>query len=355
MIIDAHMHVFPSLFQPHGFEAQSEYEAAAKRFFYEHLSQPPRRADTHRVDEKGNHVLGGESADLVVSPYGRFTWRSEKGEYYSQFFPPYMERMECTPRQARSAMEYIGVDKAVLVSASPPIYGRLNEYYTEMATADCSFRGRFLALAHVELPCPRDVDKALEFIHRFSSVGFRGLFLGVGAEAFSSANWAFWDGVSESGLPIYISLYPKKGEWEKSFLRMGDWVSRYPQIRGVMTHAYPLSTRVRDDSIHVGNDACAMLMESSLLLEVSHPVSRGFVEEYPFPIVRRAVHMLVDCFGADRLAWGSDYPVVERFCTYGQSLSYLTEHCPFISPSEMESITGGNIARLFELGEQAGK
>ena len=58
---------------------------------------------------------------------------------------------------------------------------------------------------------------------------------------------------------------------------------------------------------------------------------------------------LYDRLGPRRLVWGSDLPNVERHCTYAQSLTYLTRHCPFIPPADLALIVGGNIARLFNL------
>ncbi|MBL8698159.1 MAG: amidohydrolase [Alphaproteobacteria bacterium] len=57
----------------------------------------------------------------------------------------------------------------------------------------------------------------------------------------------------------------------------------------------------------------------------------------------RAIH---DRFGADRLCWGSDYPVSRRYMTYRQSLEIVRRHCGFIAPAEMPAVLGGTMARL---------
>jgi hypothetical protein len=42
-------------------------------------------------------------------------------------------------------------------------------------------------------------------------------------------------------------------------------------------------------------------------------------------------------------------PNVERNCTYKQSLDYLVRYCDFITPNDMDLITGGNAVRLLKL------
>jgi predicted TIM-barrel fold metal-dependent hydrolase len=52
------------------------------------------------------------------------------------------------------------------------------------------------------------------------------------------------------------------------------------------------------------------------------------------------------------LVWGSDVPNVERYCTYRQSHEYLDTY-EFLSSEDRRLILGGNLERLFGLGEGA--
>ena len=61
---------------------------------------------------------------------------------------------------------------------------------------------------------------------------------------------------------------------------------------------------------------------------------------------RETLRQIYERYGARRLAWGSDYPVVNYFMTYRQSLEVLRTHCGFIPSGEKELILGGNLARL---------
>jgi len=62
--------------------------------------------------------------------------------------------------------------------------------------------------------------------------------------------------------------------------------------------------------------------------------------------MRPIVEALYTGFGAQRLLWGSDWPVSTRYLTYRQTLEILRSHCPFILEPELRLILGGNMERL---------
>jgi predicted TIM-barrel fold metal-dependent hydrolase len=68
--------------------------------------------------------------------------------------------------------------------------------------------------------------------------------------------------------------------------------------------------------------------------------------DFPYPTMQETARALRDAFRADRLCWGSDYPVVRRFMTYAQSLEIVRSHCGFFSTQEREQVLGATMARL---------
>ncbi|MBV9539385.1 MAG: amidohydrolase, partial [Acidisphaera sp.] len=55
------------------------------------------------------------------------------------------------------------------------------------------------------------------------------------------------------------------------------------------------------------------------------------------------VRSLYEAFGAHRLCWGSDYPVVRRALTYRQALEAFRTHCTFVSEEDRAAILGGTL------------
>ena len=70
--------------------------------------------------------------------------------------------------------------------------------------------------------------------------------------------------------------------------------------------------------------------------------------DFPYPAMQQVLRALCDGFGADRLCWGSDYPVVRRFMTYRQSLEIVRSHCEFLTADERKLILGSTMGGLLE-------
>ena len=61
----------------------------------------------------------------------------------------------------------------------------------------------------------------------------------------------------------------------------------------------------------------------------------------------RIVETLKEWFGVGRLAWGSDWPVVDREGGYGAALRHMTE---LFGKEERAAVFGGNAVLLYDLG-----
>ena len=81
-------------------------------------------------------------------------------------------------------------------------------------------------------------------------------------------------------------------------------------------------------------------------LQVLFAIFLGGLWEYPMLEVRPTMEQLVRRFGVERIQWGTDIPMVMRFYTYRQNLTHIQRVADFLSPSEVDLITGGNAARL---------
>jgi L-fuconolactonase len=55
------------------------------------------------------------------------------------------------------------------------------------------------------------------------------------------------------------------------------------------------------------------------------------------------------CFGADRLVWGSDWPVLELAGSYERWWAETRQLLADLSPQEQAAVMGGNARRLYRL------
>ena len=68
-------------------------------------------------------------------------------------------------------------------------------------------------------------------------------------------------------------------------------------------------------------------------------------ETYPFPTSQERFRQLYDHIGADKMVWGSNFPPVNRACSYKQSLDFIRDECGFISPQDKSAILGPNFLK----------
>jgi len=65
------------------------------------------------------------------------------------------------------------------------------------------------------------------------------------------------------------------------------------------------------------------------------------------------VDHLFACFGADRLIFGSDWPVSLRAGSYEQTLRAVRTLVTTLSPTEQAAVLGGNAERIYAIGESS--
>ena len=128
------------------------------------------------------------------------------------------------------------------------------------------------------------------------------------------------------------------------------WMERYPDVKVVITHGLPM------ESIPRTATASAFLRTfgpfSSPLqchMELMLTIQMGAIWEYPWKEAEPTIEECVKRIGAHRLMWGSDWPMVGRYCTYKQALNQYKLHCDFLSDSERADILGNTAARIMGL------
>jgi L-fuconolactonase len=80
---------------------------------------------------------------------------------------------------------------------------------------------------------------------------------------------------------------------------------------------------------------------SGLMTEAGPSPERGAVQRW-------GQHVL-DCFGADRVVWGSDWPVLELAGSYAEWWAESQQMLASLSPQARAAVLGGNARRLYRL------
>ena len=122
---------------------------------------------------------------------------------------------------------------------------------------------------------------------------------------------------------------------------------RYPDLRLVIDHAAKPDIAAgewqpwADGMAQLALETGALCKLSGLTTEAGHPPAAGVVQPW-------AEHVLA-CFGADRVVWGSDWPVLELAGSYSQWWGETQHLLARLSPQDCAAILSGNARRLYRL------
>jgi len=83
-----------------------------------------------------------------------------------------------------------------------------------------------------------------------------------------------------------------------------------------------------------------------LFIKVSHPWSLSKLP-FPYPDVQQMIARLRDSYTADRLMWGTDWPIKPELLSYDRRVALYRDHMPFLSPTEHRQLLAGTVDRVW--------
>jgi predicted TIM-barrel fold metal-dependent hydrolase len=240
-------------------------------------------------------------------------------------------------------MDQNGVDKALVVCAQIDHNPGNNAY---VAAACHKHADRLLQLADLDsmwsatYHTPGAADRLRRAAEAWPLVGFTHYLRSEddGSWLVSDDGLRFLATAAEYGLIASIHCHPH----QQRALRTA--AERFPQMPFLLHHlGHPL---VSDP------DGLAEIVKSArtpnLFVKVSgfYYATSGARWEYPFLDTRELVRAIYESYGAHRMCWGSDYPVVRQFTTYRQALEVVRTHCDFLSPADLTWVLSGTLTAV---------
>jgi predicted TIM-barrel fold metal-dependent hydrolase len=226
-------------------------------------------------------------------------------------------------------MAVAGVDRVVLVP--PGHHGDAaidNDYSFKVAAENPE---RYAVMARLERESPR------EYLTEIAALPYvKGLRMSL--KRWDVTDWV-WPEAARLGLTV--TILANRG----AFDTLTPILDKYPQLSVLLSHiALPAP----------GPDPFADL-DKVLALEKYKNVTIGFCslarfsrESYPFNDVHPHMRRLIDSFGPERLAWGSNYNTHSDRATYRETVDLVRTAYGALSESDRELILDGTISRVLD-------
>jgi L-fuconolactonase len=236
------------------------------------------------------HVISTDTARYPLAPIGghQSDWSQERPVPFEQMI---------------KAMDEAGVTKSAVVQASSA-YAFDNSY---VAAAVAAYPKRFTGVFSVDVLKPDAVEKMKYWIGK----GLAGMRLYTAGSTMPEQSTWFadpktfptWEYAGEAGIPVCMQMRAK------GFPRLRPMLERFPKVRFIIDHL--ARTEMADGPPYA---AAAPLFElaryPNVYLKVTH---RNFEESSNGRSTPQAFFArLVREFGANRIAWGSNYPAAKQ-------------------------------------------
>ena len=126
-----------------------------------------------------------------------------------------------------------------------------------------------------------------------------------------------------------------------------ELTARYPEMRVVIDHGS--KPEIRDGKIDdwAGNMA-RLASQTKCYCKISGLVTEAS-ESWSVQDLKPYVDHLIDCFGPERLIWGSDWPVCTLAASYDQWMETTAELFSGFTPAQLVAAMGGNAQQAYKL------
>jgi len=269
------------------------------------------------------HVIATDTASYPLKPLGgtQSTWSRDRPTPYPALV---------------AAMDEAGVNKAAIVQASTA-YGHDNTYVAEAVAAHPK---RFTGVFSVDVLAPDAVAKMKQWMGR----GLTGMRLfTTGSTMPGQATWfsdprtyPAWEFAGEVSLPVCMQMT------QQGFPELRELMRRFPKVRIILDHlARP---QLQDGPPYAADkDFFAFADSPNVFLKVTPlnymPASWGKATPESF------FGKLVETFGAQRIAWGSNFPATAG--TLKDNLAQARRALASLKAADQEWIFGKTAQALY--------
>lgn len=266
-------------------------------------------------------------------------WTPQRGDYGWMPKDDKVLTQTYLPRDLAPLLASAGVDKTVLVQAAATV--QESEYMLGLADASDFVAG---VVGWVDFENPRDLAHMTRLAQHPKFLGLRPMIQDIPDDlwmAREDVQWAY-RAMSDLDLTFDALGFPRHLD---PFLAL---FQRYPDLRVVVDHCMKPQIRDRAGYAHWADGMSRIAGETRAFVKFSALITEDG-PDWSVARLRPYVDHILAVFGADRIMWGSDWPVCLLRASYGdwhRAALELTEH---LSDADKAQIFGGTAARFYRL------
>jgi predicted TIM-barrel fold metal-dependent hydrolase len=265
-------------------------------------------------------------------------------EYASgDFLQDFTVDLVYTGEKLLADMDRLVVEEAVIVGY--PICPWTDNWYTVQVVEEYD---RFTGVVMIDQFADDAIDQLEELMSVDGILGFR---LGAGCpydrmwQRFDpTVDWlldaideeAYWEAAEALDAAVHIWTLPPQLD------QVVEFVETYPELTYVIDHHSYIRGDVRPGA-EPFEQLAKLAAHDNVLVKLSGVVTLSD-EEYPYRDKHDHVTWLLEQFGRERVAWGSDWPNESNDATYLETLTWL-EHVDELSQTDLEWLTERSFKR----------
>lgn len=241
-----------------------------------------------------------------------------------------------TAEMLLSLMAANGVARTVIVQV---IHYRWDNRY--LADVLRQYPDKFQGICRVN---PEDPAAPEHLARLTTDEGFRGVRLSPSDKA--DGDWIrgslmkpLWRQAADLKVPMTILAAPS---------RMPDlipWIEQNPELTVVIDHMADSPLNHPDEL----NKLLALARYPQVYVKISHMWSLS-QQSYPYPDAAQQVKQVFDAFGAQRLMWGTDWPICLNKLSYAQAVALYRDHLAWLTPKDREQILYKTVQQIWPFG-----
>jgi L-fuconolactonase len=272
-------------------------------------------------------------------------WKADRGDYH--WMSPAVPTLcrDYLPADLRPALLRHGIEKTILVQAAQTVAE--TDFLLELAAADDSIAG---VIGWLDMEAP-------DFVEQFEHYRRCPKFLGMRPmiQDLPDDQWilrppvlAAIEHVADADLPFEFLTYPRHLPFVFQALQSA------PHLRAVIDHIS--KPEIRTGQTEPWKSSISQLARHpSLHCKISGMITEADHRHWSVDDLRPYVEHVIDCFGSDRVMFGSDWPVCLLAGSYDRVIGALEEIVSAHRSSELDrKLFGDNAATFYKLPAEVG-